>query len=73
MPFTFSARPDGSFVVVEGIRTNWTPRPVEVINWKVALFQDEPFCRAAPVLANAFIVEGIDYRWERGRLTKPVV
>jgi uncharacterized protein YqjF (DUF2071 family) len=73
MPFTFSSRPDGSFVVVEGVRTNWTPRPVEVVDWEIALFKDEPFCRAVPVLANAFVVEGIDYRWKRGRLTNAAV
>jgi hypothetical protein len=31
MPFTFSPQNDGSFVVVEGSRASWTPRPVEVI------------------------------------------
>ena len=73
MPFTFSSRLDGSFVVVEGVRTNWTPRSVEVVEWDVALFEDEPFCRAAPVLANAFMVEGVDYRWKRGYLTNAAV
>lgn len=71
MPFTFSPRADGSFIVVEGNREEWTPRPVELKSWQVALF-DEPPLRGIPALAaNAFAVDGIPYRWERGRIVKP--
>lgn len=71
MPFTFSPEADGSVVVIEGIRSNWTPRPVAVREWRVALFDEPPLRGTAPILANAFAVEGIPYRWERGRLVKP--
>lgn len=71
MPFTFSPEADGSVVVVEGTRSNWTPRPITVCNWRVALFDEGPFSGTAPVLANAFAVEKIPYRWERGRIVKP--
>lgn len=71
MPFTFSPRQDGRFVVIEGRRQDWTPRPIPVKNWDVGLFQEEPFRREAPVLANAFSVEGVDYRWEKGRIVSP--
>ncbi len=70
MPFTFSAQGDGSFVVVEGGRQNWSPRPVQVKAWTVGLFQETPFRGIQPVLANAFAVEGISYRWEKGRLVR---
>lgn len=71
MPFTFSPRGDGSFVVVEGSRETWKPRPVQVKNWKVGLFHETPLRDSSPVLANAFVVGNVDYRWERGRIVNP--
>lgn len=71
MPFTFSGRGDGSFVVIEGSRQSWVPRPVAVESWKVGLFDEAPFCGVKPVLANAFTVRDVDYRWERGRIVRP--
>lgn len=68
MPFTFSPQADGSFVVVEGSRETWKPRPVEVKSWKVGLFNETPLRDSMPILANAFVVENVDYRWERGRI-----
>jgi hypothetical protein len=71
MPFTFSPEGDGSFVVIEGSRGEWKPRPVVVKNWEVGLFREFPLCDATPILANAFVVENVDYRWEKGRIVKP--
>jgi hypothetical protein len=71
MPFTFSPRSDGSFVVIEGSRQHWTPRPIPVKNWEVGLFEEEGFRGAKPMLANAFSVEGVNYRWEKGRIVSP--
>lgn len=71
MPFTFDDNGDGRFVVIEGRRSEWTPRPVTVKSWKVAMFDEKPFGGSSPVLANAFMVEGVPYRWERGRLITP--
>jgi uncharacterized protein YqjF (DUF2071 family) len=71
MPFTFSELPGGSFVVIRGIRAEWTPRPVTVHECEVALFQEPPLRGVQPVLANAFAVENIAYRWERGQIIRP--
>jgi Uncharacterized conserved protein (COG2071) len=71
MPFTFSPRADGSFVVIEGNRADWTPRPVDLISWQVALFDEPPLKGIAPLAANAFAVDHIPYRWERGRIVNP--
>lgn len=71
MPFTFSPEPDGSFVVIEGRRADWTPRPVTVKNWHVGLFDETPLRGVKPILANAFAVENIAYRWDRGRIVRP--
>lgn len=72
MPFTFDAEGDGRFVVIEGTRRDWTPRPIRVKSWQVGLFDEAPFAGVTPVLANAFRVEGVPYRWERGRRVIPM-
>jgi hypothetical protein len=71
MPFTFSPEADGSFVVIEGRRADWTPRPIVVRDWHIGIFDEAPLRGVKPVLANAFAVENIAYRWSRGRIVKP--
>ena len=71
MPFTFSPENDGSVVVIEGSRQSWVPRPVAVKKWRVGLFDESPLCGTTPILANAFAVEDVSYRWERGRIVRP--
>ena len=71
MPFTFSAEADGSFIVIEGSRTDWVPRPVLVKDWHVGLFEEAPFRDVKPILANAFAVENVSYRWNKGRIVRP--
>lgn len=71
MPFTFSSRSDGSIMVIEGSRSRWVPRPVQVHEWQVAMFEEEPFREAEPILANAFAVEEVSYRWAKGRIVTP--
>ncbi|GAA5124155.1 DUF2071 domain-containing protein [Luteolibacter yonseiensis] len=71
MPFTFSPENDGRFVVIEGRRADWTPRPVAIRDWHVGLFEEPPLAGTAPILANAFTVENIPYRWKRGRIVRP--
>jgi hypothetical protein len=70
MPFTLSPEHDGSIVVIEGSRQNWVPRPIAVRDWKVGLFEDPPLRESTPILANAFAVEAISYRWEKGRVVR---
>src|SRR5258706_15977209 len=65
MPFTFSPEDDGRFVVIEGSRQEWVPRPVHVKDWNVSLFREAPLGGTEPILANAFTVEGVFYRWTR--------
>ncbi len=68
MPFTFDLESPGKIVAIEGRRADWTPRPCRVDSCELSLFEEKPFHGTTPVLANAFAVEDIDYRWERGRL-----
>lgn len=71
MPFTFSPEADGSFIVIEGNRTDWTPRPVRLKSWRVGIFEEPPFNGVLPIAANAFAVDHIPYRWSAGRRVKP--
>ena len=71
MPFTFGDVGDGSFVVVEGSRQDWVPRPVAVKDWQVSLFDEAPLRGTTPILANAFAVENVAYHWKRGRIVRP--
>jgi len=71
MPFTFSPESDGAFVVIEGSRQDWVPRPVVVKKWRVGLFDEPPLRGTTPILANAFAVEGVSYRWKKGRILRP--
>jgi len=68
MPFTFSVEPDSDqVVIIEGMRENWSPRPVRVIEHRV------PFVEAlegSPVLASAFTTEDVAYWWKRGRIER---
>jgi hypothetical protein len=70
MPFTFSAENEDRFVVIEGSREDWVPRPVSVKQWRVGLFDEPPFRDTKPILANAFAVNGVSYRWKRGRIVR---
>jgi Uncharacterized conserved protein (COG2071) len=71
MPFTFSPQNNGSFVVIEGSRNGWIPRPVLVKNWSARIFDEAPFSAYTPILANAFAVENISYEWQKGRIMYP--
>jgi hypothetical protein len=70
MPFTFSAADDHTMIVIEGSRQDWVPQPIEVERWAVSFFDETPLRGATPILANAFAVEGVPYRWHRGRIVR---
>ena len=67
LPYTFDCEPSTrSLVVVRATRRHWDPQPVAVDVRHATFFEREPFRGVEPVLANAFHVAGVDYRWERG-------
>jgi uncharacterized protein YqjF (DUF2071 family) len=66
LPFTFSYdKASREVLIVEGVRENWTPKPVEVISYNI------PFINSLELkdgrLANAFIIRDIPYYWKKGR------
>lgn len=67
LPHTFSYNTNKKEVlIVEGIRQNWKPYPIKVINYHIPLIQQ--FESSNINLANAFIVRNVPYHWEKGKL-----
>jgi hypothetical protein len=68
LPFTFDHEPETrSIVVIEGVRSQWEPQPVTVDVARMAFFETDRFGGVRPVLANAFHIADVPYRWRRGR------
>jgi hypothetical protein len=69
LPFTFTYdRNNQEVLIIEGVREDWTPRPVNVIESRVG-FIDNMQLQGA-VLANAFVINDIPYYWKKGRKDK---
>jgi len=66
LPFTFTYNAGKKEVlIIEGVRDNWMPRPVKVIDYKFTFLDSLNLVN--PVLANAFIIENIPYYWKKGK------
>jgi len=66
LPFTFTYNEKTKEVlIIEGVRQNWKPKPVKVIDYKISFLEILDLKR--PILANAFLVEDIPYQWKKGR------
>lgn len=71
LPYTFDYEQETrSIIAIRATRQEWNPQSVAVSVRRIAFLDREPFCRATPVLANAFYVRDVPYRWERGRRLK---
>lgn len=67
LPFTFTFLPTSNQVlIIEGVRENWTPKPVEILHQKVGFVENKNFKEIT--LANAFVLENIPYYWKKGRI-----
>jgi hypothetical protein len=72
LPYTFDYERETSCVVlIRGVRSAWDPQPVTVDVRELTFFRQDLFGGVEPVLANAFHVADVDYRWQRGQLVKP--
>ena len=68
LPFTFDyERETNSLIAVKGIRKHWNHRPVTVEVAQNTFLDQEPFRSVKPILANAFYLENVPYRWLRGQ------
>lgn len=69
LPYTFDyEEKTGSIIGIHAVRQEWNPEPVSVNVRRNTFLEREPFRQALPVLANAFHVRDVPYRWLRGRL-----
>ena len=67
LPHTFSyERQTNSVVTIKGVRSEWHPRLVTVDVRHATFFVQPMFRGVTPILASAFYVTDIQYRWERG-------
>ena len=67
LPFTFTYHEiKKEVLIIEGVRQNWKPQPVDVVSQNFSFFEDQNLNN--PVLANAFIIKNIPYYWKKGKL-----
>jgi hypothetical protein len=68
LPYTFDFEEEThSIIGIHAQRQRWDPQPVAVEVRRNTFLEHEPFCRAKPLLANAFHIQDVPYRWDRGR------
>jgi uncharacterized protein YqjF (DUF2071 family) len=66
LPFTFTYNKETKEVlIIEGVRQNWTPEPVEVMDFNFDFLSTLKLEK--PILANAFIIQNIPYYWRKGK------
>ena len=69
MPFTFTYNAtEKSVLIIEGIRQNWMPNPIKVIEYNIPFLDNLKLKEVE--LANAFIVNRIPYQWKKGKIEK---
>jgi hypothetical protein len=66
LPNTFSVNEEkNEILIIEGIRKNWIPKPIKVLNYSFKFIKELNFQKL--ILANAFIIENIPYSWKKGK------
>lgn len=67
LPYTFDYEPEThSIIRIQASRARWKPEPIRVEVRENAFLRSGPLAKAEPILASAFHVHDIEYRWERG-------
>ena len=67
LPFTFTYNSKTKEVlIIEGVRQNWTPAPVKVIDYDFDFLNSIKL--ENPILANAFVIKNIPYYWKKGKI-----
>lgn len=68
LPFTFTYnKAKKRVLIIEGVRQNWKPQPVSVINDTVGFLKTKPEFENA-ILANAFVIKNSPYYWKKGKI-----
>lgn len=67
LPFTFTYdSTKKSVLIIEGVRTNWNPKPVKIINYHFDFLKKMNLKNV--VLANAFEIQNVPYSWKKGKI-----
>lgn len=67
LPFTFTYNAETRDVlIIEGVRENWTPKPVQVKEQHISFLDSLKL--TGVVLANAFVIIDIPYFWKKGKI-----
>jgi hypothetical protein len=67
LPFTFTFNSQTNEVlIIEGVRQNWDPQPVNIIEQRFSFFDNLNL--ENPLLANAFEIRNIPYYWKKGKI-----
>ena len=67
LPFTFTYDAEKKEVlIIEGVRQNWKPAPVKVIDHNFKFLEQDVFKNR--ILANAFEITDIPYWWKKGKI-----
>jgi uncharacterized protein YqjF (DUF2071 family) len=67
LPFTFTYNDKTKEVlIIEGVRENWEPRPVHIIEQHISFLDGLRLPHA--ILANAFVIRDIPYFWKKGKI-----
>jgi len=65
LPFTFTCEAAKKRVlIVEGVRSEWKPQPVNVLRHQIPFLTE--IGHGDAILANAFVVKNIPYHWKKG-------
>jgi hypothetical protein len=69
LPHTFTChKEDKTVLIIEGVRQNWKPEPVQVESYYFTFLDSLQLQEV--VLANAFEIRNIPYYWKKGRIEK---
>jgi uncharacterized protein YqjF (DUF2071 family) len=67
LPFTFTCNAvDKEVLIIEGVRENWKPTPVKVIDQNFSFIDGMKLNDVR--LANTFIIHDIPYFWKKGKI-----
>jgi len=66
LPFTFTYdESDKSVLIIEGVRSNWKPKALNITDYSFEFLNELQL--EGIVLANAFEITDIPYRWKKGK------
>ena len=69
LPFTFTYdEAKNEVLIIEGVRQNWKPRPIEVLDHRFNYL--DGLGLGGKQLSNAFIITDVPYSWKKGRKEK---